>query len=661
MNIVPFVFPALLAALISYALTPVVRRAAIAVGAMDHPGSRKVHTAPIPRLGGLAVIVSVVTVVGGLCLFKPVSTDGLFAATDFYVALVLGAAPILLISFWDDFHSVAPLPKLAFHVLGASIAISMGIQLPEHINLFGNVIHLGYLSIPISLIWLVGVTNAFNLVDGLDGLSAGLALISAISLGCVSALVGLYPMAAASLVLAGALIGFLPYNIYPARIFLGDSGATFLGFCLGALALKGGSAMTAGMAVLVPIVVMGVPIAETMISLARRLLRDPGHLTGDGVFQADREHFHHRLLDLGLDHRGAVLTLYGAGVAFAACGLASLFMKSQSAAVLLLSLIFASFIGLNRLGYDEFAMIRRGVVLRMYNAPVLKAALFSVLLDVVMIVMSIYFAIGLKFDRWSLTDMSPLAAMLVLFFTPVTLATFYVARLYRGSWRQATLEDLMRSSVAVFAATAIGYVVAVLFMREPPGFSFLAIYALILMAMVNSSRASYRILSHWTSRASSEGERVIIYGAGREGSVALREVLSNGRLGLSPVGFIDDDPDKNGMYVNGYPVVGGSEDLERLLERHAVRGVLISTRKITPERLDTAALICESRSIWIREFLIEMRSLTDPYAMFETFDRPRAVPAQPRFHGTDDPGSAWDVEHSETEVGAIPEVTRSGR
>ncbi|MEO8216121.1 MAG: hypothetical protein ABI718_03465 [Acidobacteriota bacterium] len=657
MNIVPFVFPAFLAALISYALTPMVRRAAIATGAMDHPGSRKVHTAPVPRLGGLAVIASVVIVVGGLCLFQPVATDGLFKATDFYAALALGAAPILFVSFWDDFHSVAPVPKLLCHILGASIAIGMGIHLPETVQLFGNVIHLGYFSIPISLVWLVGVTNAFNLVDGLDGLSAGLALISAISLGCVSALVGLYPMAAASLVLAGALVGFLPSNIYPAKVFLGDSGATFLGFCLASLALKGGSAMTAGMAVLVPMVVMGVPVAETMISLARRMLRNADHLTGNGVFQADRQHFHHRLLDLGLDHRRAVLTLYGVGIAFAFCGLASLFMKSQSAAVLLLSLIFASFIGLNRLGYDEFAMIRRGVVRRMYSAPVLKAALFSVLLDVVMIVTSIYLAIGLKFDNWSLSDMSPLAAMLVLFFTPVTLATFYMARLYRGSWRQATLEDLMRSSIAVFAATAIGYVLAVVFMHEAPGFSFLAIYSLILMAMVNSSRASYRILSHWTSRASSDGERVIIYGAGREGSVALREVLSNQRLGLSPVGFIDDDPDKSGMYVNGYPVVGAGHDLEKLLERQAIRGVLVSTRKITPERLGTAALICESRAVWMREFLIEMQTLTIPYAPFDPFERPRPVSAQ--HEGAE--GYGWDVEQPESEEPGIPEVTRLGR
>ena len=259
-----------LAALLSFLLTPRVRRLAVRIGAVDRPGPRKVHSTAVPRLGGLAVVASGAIVVGLLFWSALPQVDRI--AAGLALGLTFGLLPILICSLADDLRPLRALPKFATQLAGASIAVGFGIRLGAQIHLFSRTIDLGWLAIPISILWLVGLTNAFNLVDGLDGLSAGLALVSAVSLAGAALFVGQSGLAMLALVLAGALAGFLPYNIYPAKIFLGDSGATAIGFALGCLALRGGSTLSSGLAILAPMLVLGLPIAETLVSMARRLV-----------------------------------------------------------------------------------------------------------------------------------------------------------------------------------------------------------------------------------------------------------------------------------------------------------------------------------------------------------------------------------------------------
>ncbi|MGH9317195.1 MAG: hypothetical protein ACRD1P_08820, partial [Thermoanaerobaculia bacterium] len=394
------------------------------------------------------------------------------------------------------------------------------------------------------------------------------------------------------------------YNLYPAKVFLGDTGAAAVGFWLACLALRGGSTLSAGMAVLIPIVVLGLPVAETLISMLRRVLRRREPLGGVGVFEADQEHFHHRLMALGLTQRRAVITLYAVGLILAVCALASLFLTVQSATLLLVTLLCAAFIGVSRLGYREFALVRRGLVLKFLEVPALKNDLFAVFFDLVMVIVALYGAIVLKYDDWGVVRERPLALYLLTLLPPVNLVVFWAFRLYLRSWRYANVGDLLRSTAAVLASSGTAFVLYSFTVAEPRGATFFAIYTLLLLALINGSRASYRIFSYWYRRAQSAGEQVLIYGAGHGGTMALREMLSNSDIQLRPIGFIDDDREKAGKNVNDYPVFGSVAVLEEVMSRLKIDGIVVSSGKIGRENILHAHRICERTGIWLRRFRI---------------------------------------------------------
>jgi len=465
-------------------------------------------------------------------------------------------------------------------------------------------------------LWLVGITNAFNIVDGLDGLSAGLALVSALSLAGAAVFVGQYGLAMLALILAGALAGFLPYNIYPARIFLGDSGATAIGFTLGCLALRGGSTLSSGLAILAPILVLGLPIAETLVSMARRFvrgLRAGGHM---GVFEADAGHFHHRLLALGFDTRRVVLILYGVGLTLALTGYLSLFLTHKKAAVLLVTMIAAAFIGLSRLAYDEFAVIRRGDLLRMYEVPVLRRSLFGVFIDLAIAVLAVYATFVLKYDDWRLVTNRAGATWLFAVYPLVCLVAFSTFGLYKRVWRSASVGDLVLCSSAATAATGVTAILSMLFNQTTPPITWFATCYLLMLVGVNGSRASYRLLQESSNRSRPTGEPVLIYGAGLSGTSVVRELLSRPDTQMRPVGFIDDDPRRAGKVFNGYPVLGSVDTIEAVIPRYGVRGVVIATDKIRPEQYISCTAGAGPR-LWltpsysqVSRFLIVSPSLT---------------------------------------------------
>lgn len=592
--------PVVIAAALAWALTPLARRLAASVGAMDEPGERKVHRVPIARLGGVAVvgafaIVCAAMIAGAL----PVPR---LPQADLLRPMAIGVLPVFLASLVDDLRGLHRLARLAAQAAGAAFVVANGVVLNPQVHLFGADIRIGVLAVPLSLLWIVGITNAFNLIDGLDGLSAGLALIACFALAGVFLLADRVEVAIVPLALAGALLGFLPYNFHPASIFLGDAGACSIGFSLACLCLKGNSLLSAGVAVLIPVLVVGVPVADTLLSIVRRVISRIEHQGGKGVMEADRGHIHHRLLALGLNQRRAVFLLHGVGVTMALVALGSLFLSARGSAVFLAALLVAAFIGISKLGYDELAWVRRGTMLRLYEIPALKSGFFIVFADLLLAVASLYLAIGLKWDDWSLFSQRDLAretGAVVPFLTVVTFALF---GLYRRRWRHAALEDLLRPTAAV---ATVG-LEAALFDSVATGgrapWSFFVVFAVVLLVLANGSRSSYRVLAWLKARAAEVGVRVLLYGAGHRGSLALREMYTIPRSPFFPVGFIDDDPAKQGRFSNGLPVLGTLEELEELIERHGIGAVVVTTESAPKASVLRVEEICARRKAAFLKF-----------------------------------------------------------
>lgn len=594
--------PATIAAVFTYSLTPAIARLANRVGAIDVPNSRKVHLAPVPRLGGLAVVTSIAAVW--------VSTGWIYPewqlASGIAQGVGFGVLPIFIVSIVDDIRGVAPRIKFLCHLVGALIAVSSGISLDSEVHLMGQSIQLGWTSIPLSVLWMVGVTNAFNVIDGLDGLSAGLALIAATSMAAVFAMVNQPEMTAAALVLAGALAGFLPFNIHPARLFLGDTGATAIGFCLAAFALKGGSTLSTGFAALIPVFVMGLPIADTLITMARRLIRRMERRGSGGVFDADRNHIHHRLLALGVSHANAVLILYVTGIVFASAAFISIFLTVREAAMFVVALTFAGFVGMHRLGYDEFAFLRRGAMLKAYEAPVFERAMFTVFVDIALIAAAAYISIGLKFDIWNPLVARRVVSDLVGTVAPLAVIVFWRTGMYRGSWTLASLDDLVRACGSAVAVTALAIFVHAAVSADAQPWTLFLIYGFVSLVLLTGSRASYVVLRNSYRHARTEGTPLLIYGAGTSGIAAVRQVFDNPSMQLRPIGFIDDRPEKAGKLLYGLPVLGTSNELTQIIRNKAAGALLIAIPQLSVERHRQISTVCEELGTTLLRMQVRM-------------------------------------------------------
>jgi UDP-GlcNAc:undecaprenyl-phosphate GlcNAc-1-phosphate transferase len=339
----------ILALALSSVLTPLVRYVAIRRGLLDRPDRpQKIHERPTPRLGGLAIFAAFT-----LALVAPFFVEdrvALHFQEQFseVIRLLIPSALVLLLGLYDDLRGADARIKFSVQGAAALLAYALGIQITRIWNPFGGTVELGLLSLPLTLLWLVGITNAFNLIDGLDGLSAGAALFATLTL-LVAALFYDQPMMVTlTVALAGAIVGFLRYNFAPATIFLGDSGSLFLGFLLGALAVEGSQKSATAVAIAIPLVSFGLPILDTLWTLVRRALG------GRPLFQGDLEHMHHMLLRRGLTRRQVVLVLYAA---CAGCGLFSLLFvnpQGKPLGILLVSLGASVVLVIQSLGYPEF-------------------------------------------------------------------------------------------------------------------------------------------------------------------------------------------------------------------------------------------------------------------------------------------------------------------
>jgi len=309
------------AVFLSLVLTPVVRKFAFKIDAIDIPkDNRRVHKEPMPLMGGLAIYLSIIVT---SLIYIPLDKT--------LISILIGGTLILISGIIDDTKGLGPKGKIFFQLLAGIVLIMGGVKIDFITNPFSTnneLIYLNILSIPATLFWVVGVTNTLNLIDGLDGLAAGVAMISSLSLMAVAGKFGYVVIIVLSAIIAGSCLGFLPFNFNPAKIFMGDTGALFLGFMLACISIEGVMKSVATIAIIVPILILGVPIFDTTFAIFRRLL------SGKSIMSADKGHLHHRLLARGYSQRKTVLILYGISAIFGLFAVILTKVNSQQAVYL---------------------------------------------------------------------------------------------------------------------------------------------------------------------------------------------------------------------------------------------------------------------------------------------------------------------------------------
>ncbi len=348
----------------AFVLTRYVRDFAFARGLVAVPtNDRHLHSNPLPRLGGVAIFFSFsacMVVAGWWGVRHPTPHTPPFLRT--LATIAVPAAIVFLLGVYDDLRGVGPYVKFSVQGIAATMLYMGGLRIVNIPVLLGDRVFPWYIGLAATVVWVLAITNAFNLIDGLDGLAAGSALFSTMVVFVVALLHGPPLVELMTIALAGAILGFLRYNFNPATIFLGDSGSLLIGFLLSALALYGAQKAPTIVAIAIPIVSFGLPILETVLSIVRRLI------SGRPVFTADREHIHHKLLQHGLSHRQVVIYLYGVSAAFAMLSLFLLWPTGSSLGLVLAVLGIGIWIGVQHLGYLEFGELAR-VAQRTLNQP----------------------------------------------------------------------------------------------------------------------------------------------------------------------------------------------------------------------------------------------------------------------------------------------------
>jgi UDP-GlcNAc:undecaprenyl-phosphate GlcNAc-1-phosphate transferase len=546
-------------------------------------------------LGGVAIWLSVISTV---LVFSLHTTYGL--------QILLASTFLFLVGLVDDLVHIKPYQKLIGQILGSAFVVYYGLSLPWT----GSVL----LNMALAIFWLIGITNAINLLDNMDGLASGIAIIAAGFLALSFMNSGQYTEALIMLVFAGGLLGFLVYNSNPASIFMGDCGSMFVGFFLASSALmhvSGGRSRSFLPVLAVPILVLFIPIFDTtFVTVLRKL-------SGRAASQGGRDHTSHRLVALGMSERHAVLMLYG----FAALsGLLAIVVQRTRLDVSLAAIagftIVLTLIGVYLAGvkvYDEseVAAALKDKPLYAFLVDVsYKRRIFEVLLDVVLIILSYWSAYAINFPpnsgAWSLF----IRTLPVLVF--VKMSVFLVMGVYRGLWRYTSMSDLIVFAKAV-VLSSIGSILVLLFAFRFVGFSrkVFIIDAACMFLFLAGSRMAFRLFRQLVPAVSKQnGRRVLIYGAGDGGELLLRELRNNRELRLAPIGFLDDDPAKSGKVIHGLRVFGGNGDLRSVCAQHEIDEIVISSMKMSEERIQEILQCSTEKQIVVKRMRITMEDLT---------------------------------------------------
>jgi UDP-GlcNAc:undecaprenyl-phosphate/decaprenyl-phosphate GlcNAc-1-phosphate transferase len=585
----------LVSVVIAVVATPIARRVALRVGFLAMPVRDRWHRTPVPLLGGLAMAAALA---GGL-LTIGISDIGSI------LPLVVCSGLMFALGAIDDFWTVSPLSKLVAQMIVAGLVL----WLMPHVVITGAPL----VDQLLAFAWIVGITNAFNLLDNMDGLAAGVATVAGIF--CLSLLVSTaspQPLQIAVAAFLGATSGFLLFSFPPASVFMGDSGSFLLGSFLAAATLFAAPAAGRRLvpAAVLPVLILLVPIFDTaFVALTRRL-------AGRRAWQGGRDHTSHRLVALGASERTAVIVLYALAIAggLVAVGLQWLHLGSAIGLIVAyLVLLTAVGVVLGHVKAPSGDAIAPGLHPPLVSEVAYRRRVLEVLLDAALLCIAYYAAFRIRFQDSDFDVFFPPFARTFPIVAGAELAGLYIVGKYRQVWRSTALAEVigLLKGVALGIAGALLVLLLVYrFERFSRGVFMLdLVFAWFLLA---GSRATIAAIDEYLRKQRATGRPALIYGAGRGGMLLINELLQNRDLDIRPIGFIDDDPAKRGLRVEGVPVVGRREDLPAVVRQYGVTELLVSMRDIDATEMNGLLVECRRLGLTLRRMrfsIDEVRSV----------------------------------------------------
>ena len=590
------------ALVISLILTPLCRELVRKLGMIDQPDERRVHKKPIPRGGGLSVFIAYQLVLGLYIFFSEAPIGAVFSYS-FQGAFLVASASLLIIGFADDKWGMHPAVKLTGQMAVATFLFFMGVRVGGIFVQFPM-----WLDYGVTVFWIVGAINAFNLIDGLDGLASGLAMIASGGIAGSLFFAGQSASAIPYLALCGACLGFLRYNFHPATVFLGDTGSMFLGLCMAVLPLESGSRMELLPAIVVPLLAMGVPLFDTLLAIWRRTVRALLQKTVVGqqlekrirVMQPDKEHVHHRILQNTLNQRSAALMLYAISGTLVGVAWLGVMLKKQGPGVFLLAFIVAVMVIVRHLARVELwdtgkllshqhVAIRKGLITPLFVIFDLMALSFASVFA--------YWIIYLQVSREVVLTRLPLFVVSVF-------VMLVFAKTYRRVWSRTHFSDISYLLGAVFLGALFGSA----FLWLLYGREHIIRFVIVFMALASipivgirlageTLRGAMTLMKRRALLNKEKTERILVYGAGlrfrnylriREAKIASEESVI--------VGIIDDHLEFADRVIYSYDVLGTIHDLPVICKEQKINRIVL-TCNLPHERQNTLLRIAKACNV----------------------------------------------------------------
>jgi len=588
---------------LSVILVWIIRRLCIHFGWVVSPRDDRWHKVPTPTLGGIGIFLAFII---SLLIVTIINDE--IDKTKW--GLLAGSIVVFVVGLYDDFRKISPPTKLVGQIIAAAMAIYLGYTTNFFTPKIQNTILAQLLNILLTFVWLIGITNALNLLDNMDGLAAGIALITAGFLGYLFWQTNDITLLVVALALGGSILGFLFFNFPPASIFMGDSGSLFIGFTLAILAIARPPQASNVFAVVgVPTLLFLLPILDTVLVTSTRILR------GESPTHGGRDHTSHRLVAFGLSERQTLLVLYIVAVVSgaAAIGIEEIdyWISLVLVPILVISLaLVTAYLGRIKV-VDSPVSVKSGRISQLMIELTYRRHLLEILLDFFLIGISFYLAYWIS-SGFSI-DESDLAKFLISL--PAVYAgsylSFFYNGIYRGVWRYVGVGDYLRYAKAALGSVILLMIANYLILKGDHLLTVLTLFGAILFFSLALSRSSFRILDLLSSRqVRTREERILILGAGDAGEMAIRWISMNPELGYRPVGILDSDRYNIGRQIHGIPILGDFEQLESILRKKKVSGVLMTMdMKISDDTITEILSICRSNGQWIRKLRLEFEQM----------------------------------------------------